>query len=216
MAKQDRFFFETDAKGVFIEMTRSHDLIRDITGTVEVNYDLLMEDIDRLKVLDFLYDNNMQMAVQHRGPNDVDTQLLESCLSLVYDWGKFDQKTQDKPPLRDEILDETEFTMVCDYFSGSYVSDLIQQLKSRYGVFRGRFMLMGYKTCLSMHVDNTPRLHIPIITNPDCFMVVDDTVCRLEAKRTYLVDTRLKHTAVNSSAKDRLHLVFCVANEIWD
>lgn len=195
---------------------RYDELVREITNTLSVDHERLMEDVKQLNILDFLYANNMQMAVQHRGVADVKTQLIESCLSLIYDWGRFDQKTQDKPPMRDDILDETEFTMICDYFSKSYVSDLVQHLKDRYGVFRGRFMLMGYKTCLSMHVDNTPRLHIPLITNPDCFMVVDDIVCRLEAQKVYLVDTRLKHTAINASAKDRLHLVFCVGNEVWD
>lgn len=195
--------------------SRFTELVREITDTVRVDYGLLMEDIEHLKVEDFLYAHNMQMAVQHRGQADGKKQLLESCLSLLYDWDRFDQRIHDKPPVRDVLLDERDFVLTCDYFAGTYISDLVQLLRDQYGVFRGRFMLMGYKTCLSMHVDHTPRLHIPIVTNPDCFMVVDDVVCRLEAKKVYLVDTKLRHTAVNSGTKDRLHMVFCVEDNVW-
>ena len=30
--------------------------------------------------------------------------------------------------------------------------------------------------CLTYHKDSTPRLHVPIVTNEDCFMIVDDKV----------------------------------------
>jgi hypothetical protein len=194
---------------------RYHELVKDITTSIEVDYRLLMEEVERLEVMDFLYAHTMQMALQHRGQTDGQKQLIESCQSLLYDWDRFDHRIHDKPPVRDVVLDERDFVLTCDYFNGTYISDLIKRLRDSYGVFRGRFMLMKYKTCLSMHVDHTPRLHIPLITNPDCFMVVDDVVCKLESEKVYLVDTRLKHTAVNSSTKDRLHMVFCVEESVW-
>lgn len=61
-----------------------------------------------------------------------------------------------------------------------------------------------------MHVDETPRLHIPIITNPDSFMIIDDQICRFPFGKAYIANTLLPHTAVNAGKKDRTHLVFCV------
>jgi len=176
---------------------------------IDINHHKMVDEVLQMGIMDFLYSNNKQMAVQHRGIEG-DRQLTESCQSLVYDWDRYNPKTDDIPPVRDQILDEHLFTETCDMFNDTYIGELIDILRSKFDVYRGRFMLMKYKTCLSMHVDQSPRLHIPIITNPDCFMVINDTVCRLQSGKTYIVDTRLPHTAINAGKKDRLHLVFCV------
>lgn len=176
---------------------------------LDIDYQRLVNEVLSMGVIDFLHANARQMSVQHRGITG-DKQLTESCQSLVYDWDRYDQTIDNEPPVRDQILDERSFIETCDMFKGTYIGNVVEFLKLRYGVYRGRFMLMRYKTCLSMHVDQSPRLHIPIITNQDSFMVVDDVVCRLQYGKSYIVDTRLPHTAVNSGKKDRTHLVFCV------
>lgn len=177
-----------------------------------IDHGRLLDDIHRLDIMGFVQNNNNQMAVQHRGLADKRLQLLESCQSLKYDWDRYDQSRDADPPVRDVELEETLFTETCDFFRGTYVGEVIDGLRRDFGAYRGRFMLMRFKTCLSMHRDYSPRLHVPIITNPDCFMVVDDQVCRLPSGASYLVDTRLPHTAINSGKKDRLHLVFCVSD----
>ena len=69
-------------------------------------------------------------------------------------------------------------------------------------------MWMGGKSCYSMHRDQTPRLHIPLVTNPQCYIVFQKgQVEHLTTGSVYWVDTRLEHTAMNGSDVDRLHLV---------
>lgn len=178
----------------------------------KLNYQKLLDEIYKLNIFEFLNKNSRQMAIQHRGLLDKNQQLIESCQSLTYDWDKFDQNIHTEPPVRDTILNEHDFDQICDFFKDTYIEELTNNLMLQYKVYRGRFMLMKYKTCLSVHTDNSPRLHIPIITNSDSFMVVNDIIYKLELNKTYIVDTRLPHTAVNAGKKDRLHLVFCIPN----
>ena len=69
-------------------------------------------------------------------------------------------------------------------------------------------MLSEHKTCLTMHTDTSPRIHIPIYTNENNMMIVDDTVIRMPFGASYIVDTRIPHTQLNASKDPRVHLVF--------
>lgn len=85
-----------------------------------------------------------------------------------------------------------------------YLNSIIEKL----GLKRTRLMNLSPRTCYTYHMDYTPRVHIPLITNERCFLVLDDEVQYMPADGTvYLVDTRLKHTAINASKEDRIHLV---------
>jgi hypothetical protein len=175
----------------------------------EIDYVRLLNEFESLNLTQLLTENKNQIAVQHGGVNS-NSQLTDSCNSLVYDWGAYDSNIHKTVPVHKNIRKENEFTITCDLFKNTYISEVIDKLKKEHNVYRGRFMLSKYKTCLSMHTDPTPRLHIPIITNSEAFMVVDNTVVRLPFGKTYIVDTRLMHTAINAGIKDRVHLVFCV------
>lgn len=177
---------------------------------INIDYKKLLTLFNEMNIVDLLEKHTRQIAVQHRGVIG-EKQLTDSCQSLIYDWDKYDSKIHNEPPLRDVILDEKSFNITCDIFKNTYVEYIIERLKEEYHIYRGRFMMLKYKTCLSVHVDETPRLHIPIITNPDCFMVVNDQVCKLPYGGTYIVDTTLPHTAINAGKKDRVHLVFSLA-----
>lgn len=192
-------------------------LIRELD--LDIDYDKLLKSFNEIRtsysdveynLIDLLEKHARQIAVQCRQEADGLRQLTESCQSLMYDWDKFDSKIHNEPPIRDEVLEETIFTETCDLFKNTYIEHVINKLKSDYNVYRGRFMMLKYKTCLSMHIDGTPRLHIPIITNPDCFMVIDNQICKLQAGKAYITNTLLPHTAINAGKKDRTHLVFCV------
>ena len=92
-------------------------------------------------------------------------------------------------------------------FDLSYTNSVIQHL----GMFRTRVMKMKMKTCYTYHRDPTQRIHIPLITNENCFFVIDDQVLRTPADGNhYLIDTRKMHTFVNASFKERIHIVGCV------
>ena len=66
-------------------------------------------------------------------------------------------------------------------------------------------MKRGY----SYHKDASKRLHIPLVTNEDNILLVDDVVHRLDVPGAlYEVDTTKKHTALNLGWEDRVHIVF--------
>ena len=90
-----------------------------------------------------------------------------------------------------------------------YTNSVLSDLK----MYRSRLMNMPPKYCYSYHKDPTPRMHVPLITNENCFFVVDDEVIRLPADGNhYLIDTRKIHTFVNASWHHRLHIVGCVSS----
>lgn len=177
---------------------------------LDIDYDLLLEEYHKLDIDTLLWHPNKlkQIAIQCRKQTTKENQLYESCGSLSIDWTKYDETG--KLPLREEKLDEEDFTITCDYFKNTYFENLIEQLSKYYTVKRGRFMLMQHKTCLTYHTDPSPRLHIPIYTNENCMMIVEDKVIRLPFGGTYVVDTTKKHTALNASQFKRTHLVFAI------
>jgi len=102
--------------------------------------------------------------------------------------------------------EENEF--IYPLFDMSYTNAVMKSL----GMTRTRVMRMESKTCYSYHRDDCKRIHIPLITNEDCFFIVEDEVIRLPADGNhYLIDTTKKHTFVNASFEERVHLVGCVS-----
>jgi len=78
-------------------------------------------------------------------------------------------------------------------------------------MYRTRVMRMKPKTCYTYHRDRTKRMHIPLVTNEKCMFIIDDIVYRYPANgKSYLIDTTLRHTAINASFEDRIHIVGCV------
>ena len=86
----------------------------------------------------------------------------------------------------------------------------INRLMEKYGMLRTRIMKSNPKTCLSMHNDMSKRIHIPLLTNPDCIMLIEDKTYHLELGKVYITNTTLRHTAVNASDRMRVHIVGCV------
>lgn len=86
----------------------------------------------------------------------------------------------------------------------------INSIMDKYGMLRTRLMQSNPKTCLTMHEDLTKRIHIPLITNPDCVMIIEDRVYYLEPGKVYLTNTTLRHTALNASDRSRVHIVGCI------
>lgn len=107
--------------------------------------------------------------------------------------------------ITDKAHTEEQFTEFL--FNIPYTNSILQQLS----VYRARVMRMRPKTCYTYHQDWTKRMHIPLVTNPNCFLIVDDQVLRYPADGdSYIVDTTKMHTAVNASLEDRIHIVGCI------
>jgi len=86
----------------------------------------------------------------------------------------------------------------------AYTRTVVELMK----MTRTRYMENEPKSCMSYHKDPSKRIHIPLITDPDCFILVGKTIHHLEVGDAYLVDTTQKHSFINMSKKcKRVHLV---------
>jgi hypothetical protein len=178
---------------------------------IDVDYDRLRKEFHDMDVEQFLIKNNGQMMLQTMSNTPVEEQKLKGCLSLYYDFDNHDPKDPNsKPVIRDVILKEEDFSEVCDYLKGTYTEEVINLLRSKYGIVRGRYMMMNWKSCLTYHNDETPRIHLPLITNDGCFMIIDGKTEKLHEGFTYHVDTTKQHTALNAGKHLRFHIVFCL------
>ena len=73
-------------------------------------------------------------------------------------------------------------------------------------------MWLSPMTCYSIHKDSTPRIHIPMITNPECYFVFKAGIIQhMPAGAVYWTNTVNLHTFMNCSDKPRLHLIGVVS-----
>lgn len=115
-------------------------------------------------------------------------------------------------------LDPYKFNNYISDINDTYIKAVCENIVSiieNDGYVSGRIRLLklDMKTCLTYHVDTSDviRYHIPIVTNDDVFFIIDDKVERMPvAGKLYSFDPRVKHTAVNASRQERIHLVFDV------
>ena len=99
---------------------------------------------------------------------------------------------------------EFDYTNLNPFFKDTIFENLINQYKLK----RTRLMWTSPMTCYSMHRDSTPRVHIPLITNSDCYFVFQQGIVQhLPIGYAYWFDTTKKHTFINCSTKSRLHLI---------
>ncbi len=107
-----------------------------------------------------------------------------------------------------EEKEEQKYSRVQDELVGSYLEKIIKQHNS----YRTRIMLMPPRQCYSIHADPTKRIHIPIITNNQCWMVwPKNSAChQLVTERAYITDTTQPHTFINGGLEDRIHIVMCI------
>ena len=96
------------------------------------------------------------------------------------------------------------YTNLNPFFRGT----IFEKLINKYELKRTRLMWVGPYACYSMHVDETARLHIPLITNPECYFIFNNgEITNMPAGSVYIADTTHKHTFANCSPHSRLHLV---------
>ena len=101
-------------------------------------------------------------------------------------------------------LPEKEKEFIFPLFDLPYLNSIIRD----HCLHRVRLMNLKSKTCYSYHQDQGKRFHIPLITNDNCFFVVEDKIKRYPADGNYyIIDTDKKHTAVNASWDDRIHII---------
>ena len=113
--------------------------------------------------------------------------------------------------IRDEIIDESAYSEFIEDYKNTYFKEVFDNLSSKYKLGRVRILLKQPRSTLSWHRDPEPRLHIPIITNPGCQMVIDHVSMHMPADGSVWVTNNTKyHNAFNGGEEDRIHLVACV------
>ena len=116
-----------------------------------------------------------------------------------------------KEAKRDKSIDESKYTELLPEFKGTYFEDVFNNLKKNFKLGRVRILLKEPRSTLSWHRDPEPRLHIPIITNPGCLMVIDNVAKHMPADGSVWITNNTKyHNAFNGGEENRVHLVACV------
>ena len=142
-----------------------------------------------------------------RKPGDPDSVKGHKARGLY--WTKPDKSG--KEVSRDVIIDESEYSEFIPDYENTYFKEVFDALSLRYKLGRVRILLKEPRSTLSWHRDPEPRLHIPIITNPGCLMVIDNVAKHMPADGSVWITNNIKyHNAFNGGEENRIHLVACV------
>ena len=118
-----------------------------------------------------------------------------------------------KETQRDVMIDESKYTEFVEDFKNTYFKDVYEELSKYYKLGRVRLLLKEPRSTLSWHRDPEPRLHVPIITNPGCIMVIENVAKHLPADGSVYITNNLKyHNAFNGGEENRVHLVACLTD----
>jgi hypothetical protein len=89
---------------------------------------------------------------------------------------------------------------------------IFEEVINKYKLLRTRLMWVGPYACYSMHTDQTLRVHVPLITNSECYFVFKQGIVQhMPAGSVYWTNTLKPHTFINCSDIPRLHLIGVVS-----
>ena len=112
---------------------------------------------------------------------------------------------------RDVPIDESKYTQLVPEFENTYFNEVYKTLSNKFKLGRVRLLLKEPRSTLSWHKDPEPRLHIPIITNLGCSMVIENVAKHLPADGHVTITNNTKyHNFFNGGEQSRVHLVACV------
>ena len=143
----------------------------------------------------------------NRIPDD-ENSILGGNVRGLY-WTKPDTTNVEEQRL--EPVKESLYTEICPEFKDTYVEEVYNLITSKFKLGRVRFLMKPPRSCLSWHRDPEMRLHIPIITNEGCRMVIENTSFHMPSNGNgYITDNTKYHNFFNGSEFDRVHLVATV------
>ncbi len=116
-----------------------------------------------------------------------------------------------KEVARDVDIDESKYTQLVPEFEKTYFKDVFETLSKRFKLGRVRLLLKEPRSTLSWHKDPECRLHIPIVTNKGCSMVIENVAKHLPADgKVWITNNTKYHNFFNGGEQARVHLVACV------
>ena len=112
---------------------------------------------------------------------------------------------------RDIDIDESKYTQLVPEFENTYFKEVYETLSKRFKLGRVRLLLKEPRSTLSWHKDPECRLHVPIITNKGCSMVIENVAKHLPADgKVWITNNTKYHNFFNGGEQARIHLVACV------
>ena len=112
---------------------------------------------------------------------------------------------------RDIDIDESKYTQLVPEFEKTYFKEVFETLKRKFKLGRVRLLLKEPRSTLSWHKDPECRLHVPIITNKGCSMVIENVAKHLPADgKVWITNNTKYHNFFNGGEQARIHLVACV------
>jgi len=140
-------------------------------------------------------------------PGDPDSAKGENVKGIY--WTKPD--SSGKETLRAKKINERAYTEFVKDLEDTYFKEVYDVLSKKFKLGRVRILLKEPRSTLSWHRDPEPRLHIPIITNLGCRMVIEDVAKHLPADGSVYITNNIKyHNAFNGGEENRVHLVACL------
>ena len=116
-----------------------------------------------------------------------------------------------KEVARDIDIDESKYTQLVPEFEKTYFKEVYETLSKRFKLGRVRLLLKEPRSTLSWHKDPECRLHVPIITNKGCSMVIENVAKHLPADgKVWITNNTKYHNFFNGGEQARVHLVACV------
>ncbi len=112
---------------------------------------------------------------------------------------------------RDIDIDESKYTQLIPEFEKTYFKEVYDTLNKKFKLGRVRLLLKEPRSTLSWHKDPECRLHVPIITNKGCSMVIENVAKHLPADgKVWITNNTKYHNFFNGGEQARIHLVACV------
>ena len=112
---------------------------------------------------------------------------------------------------RDVDIDESKYTQLVPEFENTYFKEVYETLRKKFKLGRVRLLLKEPRSTLSWHKDPECRLHVPIITNKGCSMVIENVAKHLPADgKVWITNNTKYHNFFNGGEQARVHLVACV------
>ncbi len=178
----------------------------------DLKFDIFKLRADLEKIIKFKSFENP--GVSHFGaipmnqiPND-EKSIQGNNIRGVY-WTKPDETG--KEVVRDNQINESKYTELISDFENTYFKNVYETLSTKFKIGRVRILLKEPRSTLSWHRDPEPRLHIPIITNPGCSMVIENVAKHLPADGSVWITNNTKyHNFFNGGEQNRIHLVACI------
>ena len=112
---------------------------------------------------------------------------------------------------RDKEINESKYTQLIPEFEETYFKEVYEILSKKFKLGRVRLLLKEPRSTLSWHKDPECRLHVPIITNKGCSMVIENVAKHLPADgKVWITNNTKYHNFFNGGEQARIHLVACV------